>query len=295
MKKKVKEIVDKGVHLGKNVLLMATNPSKGILERIVPLLLVLTVALAFVVGVLWQKISTLEKTLQGSTQTGGNQQTAAQPTQVAVSLDQIKNLFKQDLIKFGDEKRKVLFVEVTDPSCPYCHAASGKDPELNREIDPTNGTFKLTTDGGTYLAPVPEIKKLVDEGKASLVVIYQSGHGSGELAMKAFYCAFEKGKYWQVSDLVMSNAGYNLINNTVKNDITQVDKLTSFLKSAIDPTELKTCLTSGKYDSRIKSDAALATSLGISGTPGFYVNTTPFAGAYSFKDMQSVVNTALGK
>jgi len=294
MKKKFKEIVDKGVHLGKNVLLMATNPSKGILERIVPLLLVLTVALAFVVGILWQKISTLEKSLQGSTETGAKQ-AAAQPTPPTVSLDQIKNLFKQDLIKFGDEKRKVLFVEVTDPSCPYCHAASGKDPELNREIDPTNGTFKLTTDGGTYLAPVPEIKKLIDEGKASLVVIYQSGHGSGELAMKALYCANEKGKYWPVNDLIMSNAGYNLINNTVKNDPTQVDKLTSFLKSAIDPTELKTCLTSGKYDGRIKSDAALATSLGISGTPGFYVNTTPFAGAYSFKDMESMVNAALGK
>jgi protein-disulfide isomerase len=295
MRKKVKKLVDKGVCLGKNVLLMATNPSKGILGRMVPVLLVLTVALAFVVGILWQKLSVLEKNLGESTQTGTGQVAAAQPTQAAVSINQIKDLFKKDLIKFGDEKRKVLFVEVTDPSCPYCHASAGKNPELNRQIDPTNNTFKLTTDGGTYLAPVPEMKKLVDEGKASLVVIYQGGHGNGELAMKALYCANEKGKYWQVSDLLYSNSGYELINNTVKNDIAQVDKLTSFLKSAIDPAELKTCLTSGKYDERLQSDAALATSLGISGTPGFYVNTTNFAGAYSFKDMESIVNTALGK
>jgi protein-disulfide isomerase len=294
MRKKVKNLVDKGVCLGKNVLLMATNPSKGILGRIVPVLLVLTVALAFVVGILWQKLSVLEKSLGGNTKAEASP-SAAQPAQPTISIDQVKDLFKKDLIKFGDEKRKVLFVEVTDPSCPYCHAAAGKNPELNRQIDPTNNTFKLTTDGGAYLAPVPEMKKLVDEGKASLVVIYQSGHGNGELAMKALYCANEKGKYWEVNDLLYSNAGYELINNTVKNDVTQADKLASFLKSAIDPAELKVCLTSGRYDKRLQSDAALATSLGISGTPGFYVNTTNFAGAYSFKDMESVVNTALGK
>lgn len=279
--------------MGKNVLLMTDNPPKGIQERIVPILLVLTVALAFVVGVLWQKLSALEKSLKGGTQ--GTEQTGTQPTQPTISLDQIKDLFKKDVIKFGDEKRKVLFVEVTDPSCPYCHAAAGKNPELNRQMDPTNNTFKLTTDGGAYLAPVPEMKKLVDDSKASMVVLYQNGHGNGELAMKALYCANEKGKYWAVNDLLYSNAGYELINNTVKNDIAQVDKLTNFLKSAVDPAELKTCLTSGKYDERLKSDAALATSLGVSGTPGFYVNTTNFAGAYSFKDMESVVNSALGK
>lgn len=270
-------------------MLMAEKTSKGALEKVTPLLLVLVVALAFVVGVLWQKVSVLEK---GGVGTGTQQ--AEEQIQPTLSLDQVKDLFNKDLIKFGEADKKLLFVEVTDPSCPYCHVAAGKDPELNRQIDPGGG-FKLTTDGGTYLAPVPEMKKLVDEGKASMVIIYQSGHGNGELAMKALYCAFEKGKYWEVNDLLYSNKGYDLINNTVQNDVTKAGVLADFLKSAVDATEMKKCLESGKYDKRIQSDAQLATSLGISGTPGFYVNTTNFAGAYSFKDMETAVNQALGQ
>jgi protein-disulfide isomerase len=267
------------------------SSKKGLFEKIVPLLLVLSVGLAFAVGILWEKVSNLEK--GGTTTAAGATPAAVQPAQPSASLDTIKGLFGKDLIKFGDAKKKVLFVEITDPSCPYCHVAAGKNPELNRQMDPTNNSFKLTTDGGKYLAPVPEMKKLVDDGKASLVIIYQNGHGNGELAMKALYCAQEKGKYWQVSDLLYSNAGYKLINDTVKNDIAQVDKLTSFLKSAIDQGELKTCLTSGKYDGRIQSDAALAASIGVSGTPGFFINTTNFAGAYSYTDMKSAVDAAL--
>jgi protein-disulfide isomerase len=38
---------------------------------------------------------------------------------------------------------------------------------------------------------------------------------------------------------------------------------------------------------------ALGQSLGVSGTPGFFVNDTNFAGAYSFTDMESIVTSAL--
>ena len=56
---------------------------------------------------------------------------------------------------------------------------------------------------------------------------------------------------------------------------------------------MKTCLDSGKYDSRLSTDESIASGLGINGTPGFYINTVNFAGAYSFKDMQSAVDQAL--
>lgn len=68
--------------------------------------------------------------------------------------------------------------------------------------------------------------------------------------------------------------------------------MAEFLKPANVP-DLKTCLDSSKYDARLASDMALGQSLGVSGTPGFYVNDTNFAGAYSYKDMESVVASAL--
>lgn len=268
---------------------------KGILDKFdkfVPIILVLTVVLAFVVGVLWQKVATVEKNIKGAnTQTAGNTQPQT-PSKPSVSLDKIKALFSnKDLMSLGDANRKVLFVEVSDPSCPYCHAAAGMNPELNAQI---GDQFKLVSQGGTYVAPVPEMKKLVDSGKASFVYIYYPGHGSGEMGTKALYCANEQGKFWQVHDLLMTNAGYDLLNNVVKNDKNQSGKLADFLKSVFDPTQMKSCLDSGKYDSRLTEDASIARDLGISGTPGFFINTVNFAGAYSYKDMESTVNAALG-
>lgn len=268
---------------------------RKLLDKLVPVLLVLIVFLAFMVGFLWQKVEQLAKGGSSATPTTGNTQpAAAQP----VTLDKVKALFKnKDLITFGDANRKVLFVEVSDPSCPYCHAAAGLDPEINSQM---GGTFQLTSQGGTYVAPIPEMKKLVDAGKASFVYIYYPGHGNGEMGTKALYCANEQGKFWQVHDLLMTNAGFNLLNNTVLNDKTKSGILADFLKSVFDPTQMKSCLDSGKYDSSLTKAETVAQSLGISGTPGFFVNTVSFPGAYSYvdktnsPDMQTVVNSALG-
>lgn len=218
--------------------------------------------------------------------------TQPDPAGPSASIDQIKKIFTGNGIKFGDENRKVLFVEVADPSCPYCHIAAGKNPELN---DKVGSQFKLAANGGTYVAPVPEMKRLVDEGKASFTWIYTNGHGNGEMASEALYCGYENGKFWEVHDLLMSNAGYTTVNDVVKNERSKSQELATFLSSAIDPQIMKTCLDSGKYTGRLSEDSAVASSLGINGTPGFYVNTKNFAGAYSFKDMESIVSEALSK
>ena len=257
----------------------------SIFEKLVPALLVITVGLAFLVGVLWQKVENLNKGGTATTTTTG-QQAAAKPK---VDIGQIKDLFSKDVIKFGNADSKVLFVEASDPSCPYCHIAGGLNPELNTQVGPQ---FTLVKDGGKYVAPVAEMKKLVDEGKASFVWLYFNGHGNGELATKALYCAYEKGKFWEAHDLLMTNKAYDFINNTVKNDMAQSGKMVDFLKSANIP-DLKSCLDSGKYDDTLASDMSLASSLGVSGTPGFFVNDTNFAGAYSYTDMESIVTSAL--
>lgn len=269
------------------------SSKKGLIEKIVPVLLVVSLVLAFIVGILWEKVASLEK--GGASTPATTTTTAANPgtTQPNVTLDTIKGLFSKDLIKMGDAKRKVLFVEIADPSCPYCQAAAGLNSQLNNQIDPTNNSFKLVSDGGKYDPPVIEMRKLVDAGKASFVYVYYPGHGNGEMGMKALYCANEKGKFWNVSDLLMSNAGYALMNTTVQNDKTKSQVVADFLKNAIDPTFMKSCLDSGKYDARLAGDQVVAKSLGVQGTPGFFVNATSFAGAYNYTDMKSVVDTAL--
>jgi protein-disulfide isomerase len=248
---------------------------------------------AFVIGSFWSKIQSLEKG-SGETNNGQANNGAAQPSPTgtpAVSLKQIKSLFAdKSNIVFGDPNRKVIFVEFSDPSCPYCHIASGTDPELNKEA---GSQFLMKQDGGSYVPPVPEMKKLVDEGKAAYAWVFSPGHGSGELATQAFYCAQDQGKFWQVHDLIMSNKGYNLLNDTVKNDVSKAPQLVDLLKDVVNTQQMQECLTSGKYAGRIKTDEQIATSFGVQGTPSFFVNDKNFAGAYSYTNMQSAVDEAL--
>lgn len=268
----------------------------GIVQGVLVTLLVVA---SFAIGSLYTKVQYLEKNVAGrGTPTvagAGTAGTTPTPTPPVVSLENVKDVFGKALVTFGDVGKKVLFVEIADPSCPYCHVAAGKNASLNSEIDKQTGRqqFTLVSDGGTYVAPVPEMKKLVDEGRAALAWIYTPGHGNGEMGTKALYCAFEKGKFWEVHDVLMTSAGYELLNNTVKNDKTKSGELADFLTSVFDAGQMKSCLDSGKYDSRLQEDVTLVSSLRVSGTPGFFINETKFAGAYSWKDMESATTAAL--
>lgn len=252
-------------------------------------LVILLIGASFLVG----RLSAQVEYLKGSAGVAAPQPAAQQQQKAApeVSLAQIKELLSnKNNITFGNKNSKLIFVEFSDPSCPFCHVAGGLNGPLNKQM----GTqFTLVADGGAYVAPVPEMKKLVDSGKAAFVWMYANGHGNGELATKALYCANEKGKFWQVHDKMMTGEGYELINNTVKNDKANSGKLSEFFRDQMNVNDLKNCLEDGKYDNRIADDMSTAQAMGFSGTPHFFVNTTPFVGAYSFKDMKTAVDAAI--
>ena len=267
-------------------------------------LVAIIIVMSFAVGYLYGKVTIYEQVgitksavgsvpsvAQAATQPSAQPTTKTLQAPPSVTIDQVKALFadKKNLV-FGKTDSKLLFVEFADPSCPYCHIAAGKNGELNKQV---GDRFKLVADGGTYVAPVIEMKKLVDQGKAAFVWIFSPGHGNGELATQALYCAQEQQKFWPVHDLLMSSAGYSLVNETVQNDKAKIPQLAAFLKSVVDEPALQTCLESGKYAGRIQSDQTIARQFGANGTPSFFVNDKNYSGAYSFTDMQSTVNSAL--
>jgi protein-disulfide isomerase len=113
------------------------------------------------------------------------------------------------------------------------------------------------------------------------------------LATQALYCGHEKGKFWEVHDLLMTDAGYTLMNTTVKNDKAQADKVADFLKKAVDANFMKGCLEGGKYADRLATDMSTAQQFGFSGTPSFFANTQNFAGAYSYTEMEDLVKKSI--
>lgn len=252
-------------------------------ERFVPILLLISVGLAFGLGYLFKEVSNLKNGVAPSTgATTTTTATGAQPV-AQLSQDQVKSAFERAAVKFGKSDAKTLFIEVADPSCPFCHVASGKNPELAKQM---GDRFTYASDGGTYIPPTPEMKKLVDDGLASYAFIYRNGHGNGEMGTRALYCANDQSKFWEVHDKLYTNEGYKLLNEVVLNDKAKSKELTDFLSGSADTDKLKACLDSDKYDKKLAEDEVIAGEIGVSGTPGFYINTKNFAGAYSWKDME---------
>jgi len=235
-----------------------------------------------------ENLITAIKTIKLET-TGTTPSTPQEETKAAITEDQIKTILADNSnITLGNKNAKVHFIEFSDPSCPYCHIAAGLNDEFTKMDQ-----FKTVANGGSYQPAVPEMKKLVQEGRASFTFFYSNGHGAGELASQALYCAQEKGKFWEVHDLFMTKSGYDKINNELKNDVANSDKLAEFISPAIDQSFMSECLKSKKYANRISSDQALGTSLGVRGTPGFFINTTSFAGAYGYDAMKPIVDELL--
>lgn len=243
------------------------------------LMIILLVVGAYFLGVYKTKTEFLEK---GVTNTVVQDPTPQQPTAQPIEMAKVDALFADESnLVLGSRDAKIKFVEFSDTSCPYCHVAAGVNPELSKQINPR---FATVENGGTYVSPVKEIKKLIDEGKAALTWIYTPGHGNGELGTLALYCANEQGKFWEAHDLLMNNKGYALVNEQIKNDRTKFAELTTFLKGAVDSTKFKSCLDSKKYEGRISSDPQIASSFGYGATPTFFINDKVVEGAASWTD-----------
>lgn len=253
------------------------------------LLVILLVVGAYFLGVYKTKTEYLEKGVTAAAAPGAQQ---AAPAPKPIDMAKVDALFADNSnLVFGNKDSKLKFVEFSDTSCPFCHVAAGLNPTLSTQMNPR---FTPVADGGTYVPPVQEIKKLVDEGKAAMVWLYTPGHGNGELGTLALYCANEQGKFWEAHDKLMDKDGYALANDKVKNDRTKTGEVATFLKGVLDSGKLKSCMDSKKYEARVTGDPQIASSFGYGATPTFFINDKVVEGAASWTDsFKSVVDPLL--
>jgi protein-disulfide isomerase len=262
----------------------------------VSLTTILMITLISVVAYLIYKSNGLDQRLKAVENKVAGGQVGGVADEKPIDIKKIRSLFTKENITFGDpDKAKVLIVEFSDPSCPFCNVAAGADETIASAMDPQGGRFNWKANGGPYEPPVPELKKLVDEGVGAMVQLYANGHGAGEIAAQALYCANEQGKFWEAHDLLYTKGGYDLINEVVKNDRSKSSEMANFLVSLTDSEKIKSCLSSGKYAKKLSEDMVTAQELGFGGTPLFIINTRKFAGAYSYSDMKDFIDSEIAK
>ena len=261
---------------------MAIKVKGGLLEKLVPILLVASIGLAFAVGMLWQKVQNLEgggTTRIAGTQAGagdgaqaGNPQAAAQPqqpTKGAATVD--------DDPVLGDKNAPITIVEFSDYECPFC----------KRHFDET----------------LPQlVKNYVDTGKVKIVYRDFPLSFHDPMATKeaiAANCAREQGgdkKYFEFHDEIFKRTTSN--GNGLNDE--KIQTIASDL--GLNTSKFSTCLSNQAHTDEVIKDIADGTAAGASGTPTFVVGKTTLngkvdgdlvVGAQPFSAFQAVIDPML--
>jgi len=159
----------------------------------------------------------------------------------------------------GSKDAPIIMVEFGDYQCFYCNK------------------FYHTTE--------PDImKNYVDTGKVKLIFKDLTIIGQDSVnAANAAHCAQEKGKFWEYHDMLYNNwAGENTGWASSKNLLafaTQVN---------ITDSDFNSCMSDARYVSVVKGSVSDAQTLGLTGTPDFFIiapdnSVTKIVGAQPFQ------------
>jgi protein-disulfide isomerase len=110
-------------------------------------------------------------------------------------------------------------------------------------------------------------------------------HKNAMGAHMAAVAAEKQGKFWEFHDKVFAN----------QKDLT-LDAYKRYARELkLDVARFEKDLADLENKKRIDADKAEATSMGITGTPGFFVNGRYLSGAKPFEEFATAINAELGR
>lgn len=243
----------------------------GLLDKLVPILLVASVGLAFVVGILWQKVSSLEKGGEGSGVAGAVNPSPANlpqgPTQGKLAEDQAKKIppiTDDDHIK-GSKDAQVFLIEYSDYQCPFCS-----------RFHPT--AQQVLAEYGDKIAWVYRHFPL------------DQLHPKARPAAEASEC---------VASLAGNEAFWDFTDKIFEDIETSVDRLAEIAQEVgVDKVAFETCVDNGDFSALVDGQQQGGVAAGVTGTPGnIIVNRKGEAwlipGAVPFEQIKSTIDEAL--
>lgn len=164
----------------------------------------------------------------------------------------------------GSKDAKVTIVEFTDFQCPFC---SKYYSETYKQIK-TN---------------------YIDTGKVRYVLKnfpLTSIHPEAQKAAEAAECVRD-----QLGDAVYFKYHDKLFENQQSLSVDNEKKWARELD--VDGTKFDTCLDSGKMASLVAADESYGQTLGVSGTPAFFINGLSLSGAQPYSAFQKIIDSEL--
>jgi protein-disulfide isomerase len=160
----------------------------------------------------------------------------------------------------GSEKAEVTIVKFEDFQCPYCKAFQPNFQEVLKRYD---GKVRLVHKD----LPLDQI------------------HPQARQAAEAARCADDEGKFWEYHDKLYASSP-----NAAPEDLRLYAKDLGLKQDLFDQ-----CLSSGKYKAAIQKDVNEGASLGLTGTPTFFINGRELSGAQSVQVISQIIDEELSR
>ena len=158
----------------------------------------------------------------------------------------------------GSANAPVTIIEFSDFHCPYCKKVQ---PTLSRILSEYGDRVRLAYRD----FPLDQL------------------HPSARKAAEAARCANDQGKFWEFHDKLYGG-GTDASPETLTRLAREID---------MDVVAFQQCLSTGKHRSDIDRDIQEATSFGVTGTPGFFINGRLISGAQPYEGFAQVINEEL--
>ena len=156
--------------------------------------------------------------------------------------------------KGGGEEAEVTVVEFSDFQCPFCGRV--------------NGT----------------LNQVQDEYGERVRIVFKHlplrMHAQAPLAHAASEAAKNQGKFWEMHDLIFAN----------QRQLTEEKFIEYAGTLELDVDQFKTDMNSAAVKKRVDADTAEASRLGVTGTPGFFINGRFLSGARPFGDFKRLID-----
>jgi len=158
----------------------------------------------------------------------------------------------------GNVNAPLKLIEYSDYECPYCQQIQ------------------------------PDLDKIEAEYKGRLAFAYKDTplpmHSHAQKAAEAAHCSGVQGKYWEYHDLLLS---------TKELEIPQLKAKARQLK--LDTNAFDKCLDDGEQAALVKAQLAEAQTLGVQGTPSFFLNGHFYSGSLPIEKLRQAVEEELKK
>lgn len=152
----------------------------------------------------------------------------------------------------------VTIIEFADFSCPFC-----------RKSDLT-------------------LKEVVAKYPGKVSIAYRDfplreTHPEAQVAAEAARCAGDQGKFWEYHDLLFETQGGH----------SRERLLEDAQKLKLNERRFQLCLDTSKYKAEIERDVQDAIAAGVTGTPTFFINGIPLAGAQPASAFEKIIDEEL--